>query len=231
MAEIQDINLGASYLNKLFERKTRDNGDEFTCLVDGAPDWMLDLVREAHDNMGPNDYSYTFIEDAVCKLADCNDPDEICIEPDPYTHNLTHWLHSDISRVFFLDEVLQEQDIKEGFQLLAAAQWKERDQILSSVRSSIESLHDESISEAEDIGNDKESCEQADMSIDTSNNGKILGVTQLHVVQNLGRKAVIYHKANLDRIPEVGEEVTVNVKGGSAIVEPKAQDLGKSLDR
>lgn len=59
--------------------------------------------------------------------------------------------------------------------------------------------------------------------------GSILGSTAQHVVQSLGKTAVIHHKHNLDRAPEKGEMLTISYDGsGRGGVEPKAQDRGVS---
>lgn len=50
--------------------------------------------------------------------------------------------------------------------------------------------------------------------------GRVLGVTSHHVVQSLGKIAVIHHKANLDRIPETNEVLNVNYNDGRGKVCP-----------
>lgn len=50
--------------------------------------------------------------------------------------------------------------------------------------------------------------------------GRILGVTDLHVIQNIGRTANIYDKTQLDSIPIVGDEVKIVLKKGVGQVMP-----------
>lgn len=58
----------------------------------------------------------------------------------------------------------------------------------------------------------------ADPSVDNKYAGKILGVTNFHVVQNLGRIAIIFKKSELDHIPAKDELVTIDYKNGRATV-------------
>lgn len=43
----------------MFVTKTRDDGTEYTTLSDGAPEWLTEVVREAHDGSLPNDWVYS----------------------------------------------------------------------------------------------------------------------------------------------------------------------------
>ena len=66
------------------------------------------------------------------------------LEPDIYTSDLTGWLHSLNSRVYYLGEVMQEcGPFRDGFQLLAAAQLHEKQetfqQVLEALREEMES--------------------------------------------------------------------------------------------
>ena len=108
---------------------------------DGRPEWLQDLAYAAHDNgdIWPDDWRYEFIEEALDALADADpdaDPEEVLyeIEPDIYTSDLTRWLDSSNSRVFYLTEVLEEfgGDL-DGFQLLSMAQAQEKQETASQV--------------------------------------------------------------------------------------------------
>lgn len=72
----------------------------------------------------------------------------------------------------------------------------------------------------------KASFEQADASVDKAYSGKVMGVTDCHVVLSLGRTALIVAQSDLDRVPEQGEEVAVTFKGGKGMVQP-----GKGRDQ
>lgn len=63
-----------------------------------------------------------------------------------------------------------------------------------------------------------------------SYSGSIMGITHAHVVQSLGRAAVIHLKANLDRIPINEEFVNIKYEGGRGAVEPREININ-SLSR
>lgn len=52
-----------------FEKKGRENGEAFVTLQEGAPDWLIGAVREAHDGALPNDWVYAECF-AVCEAID-----------------------------------------------------------------------------------------------------------------------------------------------------------------
>lgn len=59
-------------LSKFFETRTRDNGESFVTLVDDAPEWLEDAIREAHQSDLPNDWIYEECR-AVCEAVDCDE--------------------------------------------------------------------------------------------------------------------------------------------------------------
>jgi hypothetical protein len=129
----------AREMSQAFENGTRPgNGETFRKLRDTAPEWMTTVCRLAHDegSLLPDDWRYAFIEQAVDALAEHEDADEALgrLEPDIYTSDLTAWLHSLNSRVYFLGEVLAEYgSFRDGFQLLAAAQMIEKEETFHQV--------------------------------------------------------------------------------------------------
>lgn len=64
---------------------------------------------------------------------------EFDIEPDPYTSNLTEWLNSNNENVYYLTEAL-EQDIQDGFDLLAEAQRIAKDEVFEGIRATVLNL-------------------------------------------------------------------------------------------
>jgi len=128
-----------------FETATRiSSGETFRKLRDTAPEWMTTVCRLAHDDarLLPDDWRYTFIEQSVDALAGHENADEarFSLEPDVYTSELTAWLHSLNSRVYFLGEALEEYGaFRDGFQLLAAAQMIEKEEVFYQV---VAALHD-----------------------------------------------------------------------------------------
>jgi hypothetical protein len=122
----------AREMSQAFENATRPgNGGTFRKLRDTAPEWMTTVCRLAHDDGGllPDDWRYVFIEEAVDALAEHEDTNYArdSLVPDVYTSDLTAWLHSRNSRVYYLSEALTEWGpFPDGFQLLAATQMIEK---------------------------------------------------------------------------------------------------------
>lgn len=138
MAEPDTIQTLAAEMAAAFEQAERSNGDTFRKLKDDAPDWMSEVCRKAHDNgeMWADDWRYVFIEQAVDALAGHADADAARdgLEPDAYTSQLTGWLDSRNSRVYYLGEVMEEYgSFKDGIQLLAVAQLREKEEVFGQV--------------------------------------------------------------------------------------------------
>jgi hypothetical protein len=92
---------------------------------------MTDIIHAGHLDAFPNDESYIACEhiiDAIAELdAEVFENDEALenldeIEPSCYTSDLTAWLNSNNSYVYYLTQALEESGIKDGFQLLTYAQ-------------------------------------------------------------------------------------------------------------
>lgn len=57
-----------------FEQRKRDNGDEFTCLRDDAPDWLKDEIQHLHgDDILPDDWRYSKIQDLFSNIEHMSD--------------------------------------------------------------------------------------------------------------------------------------------------------------
>jgi len=134
----------ASHFEGFFIKKQRDNGEDFW-IVESAPDELKELIRDAHEDMFPDDYKYEFIREALLDFASYEDIDSAIdnIEADPYTAGLTHWLASDINRVYYLTEAIEQYEPKDGFQVLTLAQYDEKREVYSSVQNSLEKIMDE----------------------------------------------------------------------------------------
>lgn len=100
--------------------------------------WQKTIIHAAHGDALPDDYIYQFIRDALEVLADSKEGEEdealYAIEPDVYTSDLTAWLHSSNRRTYYITEVQEEMGpITDGFQLLGAAQQKEKQEVAQLV--------------------------------------------------------------------------------------------------
>jgi hypothetical protein len=133
----------ATEMSRAFEGAVRSaTGETFRKLKDDAPGWMTMVCRTAHDDarLLPDDCRYAFIEEAVDALAAHDDAEEArsSLEPDVFTSELTTWLHSQNSRVYYLSQALVEYGaFRDGFQLLAAAQMIEKEEVFQQVAAAL----------------------------------------------------------------------------------------------
>ena len=111
---------------------------------------FIDLYRNAHSTMLPDDYMYEHIYHLISEIEmylryntdEYDDIDvlidelmeEINIEPDCYTDNLLSWLSSNLNRYAIADELYQ-QDYKYGslFDLMQVAQSTEIEEVKTSI--------------------------------------------------------------------------------------------------
>lgn len=86
---------------------------------------------------------------------------------------------------------------------------------------------DQSYGEAEEVAASKLSWALVDGQEAKKYEGKIMGATDHHAIQSLGKTAVIHHKHNLERVPEKDEILSISYDGvGKAQVSAKTQDKG-----
>lgn len=111
----------AKALSLAFERRTRDNGESFTALRDGSPEWMQEAIFAAHDNgeILPNDWSYRLIERMADHIAESLEYDsdkdlgDIVAEGIDgaipcYNGERLDWLASHLGRAAMVDEAVEE---------------------------------------------------------------------------------------------------------------------------
>ncbi len=82
----------ARLVSDAFEGATRDNGDSYRRIRDGAPEWITELVRDCAHSGGsclPSDWRYEAAEACADALAEGS---EDAPEPDIYTGHLIRWL-------------------------------------------------------------------------------------------------------------------------------------------
>jgi hypothetical protein len=130
-----------------FEQKKRQDESKFYCLKDDCKnrETYQEICMQAHGDMFPDDYKYEFIVEALQQLSDMTedaDPQDTIfeIESDIYTSDLTKWLDSANSRVYYLTEALEEYPITDGFQALSSAQLKEKQEVAFSILQSLEEI-------------------------------------------------------------------------------------------
>lgn len=141
------------------EVRTRDSGEEFVALKDGAPEWMREAVRSAHGDFGPDNHRYWMIRELASDLHDQGgDTDEIEIEPDIYNHDLLAWVSSNLQRAYYVNEAVQSgagggMNDFDLYRALGAGQIEEKREVLNSLSASLSERAEEvldAFSELED---------------------------------------------------------------------------------
>jgi hypothetical protein len=132
----------AAEISKMFVEKTRDDGSKFWS-TDSEDEAIRDMCHDAHGEMLPNDWKYRFIVDALDLIAEADDVDDVTIEPDVYTADLTAWLASHNGRIEYLTRAIEEYEPKDGFTALSIAQSIEREEVFYDVLSSIRAMVEE----------------------------------------------------------------------------------------
>lgn len=112
-------------------------------LKDSADKDLKQSVYDAHEGSYPKDYIYgtylCILENLLnYDIENIDDIDDIRHElvdsmVDIYTYDLTEWLHSDNSNVYYLDKAINEYGCKNGFELLATAQYIAIDEVFEYV--------------------------------------------------------------------------------------------------
>ena len=93
------------------ERRTRTpSGEEYYCCNDERPQWLQDIIREAHDNgnMLPDDWRYKLVYRSLQLLEESEDWEDLEYPEEIYTSELTSWLASHNARYSYCDEALDE---------------------------------------------------------------------------------------------------------------------------
>ena len=132
----------AAQIRSTFVEKIRTDGTKYWSTESEEAE-IKELCYAAHDDMMPDDWKYRFIVDALDLIADADDVDDVTIEPDVYTSDLTAWLASHNDRVEYLTRAIEDYEPKDGFTALSIAQSIEREEVFYSVLSSIRSMIEE----------------------------------------------------------------------------------------
>lgn len=128
-----------------FETSTRDNGDRFTILRDGAPEWVRDLVWAGHGDgaLLPDDWRYDCIQSACGFIHDNNADEDSSYEfadqsVDIYNSARYQWLTSNLNRASYVDEATAEfgpaDDVTEA---IGRGQYMEASEVYASVFESL----------------------------------------------------------------------------------------------
>jgi hypothetical protein len=116
-----------------FVIKERENNEKFWC-TSNAPDDVMEMIRECHDDELPNDWRYDTIVNVLFDLKNNNEPGGDC-GVDCYTSDLIKWLTP--SRMAYIDELQSEELIRPNATMderIRVAQYHTTEQIISVIR-------------------------------------------------------------------------------------------------
>lgn len=113
-----------------FHTEKRDDGSHFTKLREWAPQWVRDLVYDAHAGMLPDDWKYDCIRAALEAIAETDDYDYDGLRfaneyADVYDADLLAWVGSHSYRTGYVDEARAEW----GSDDATHSEWLQRGQI------------------------------------------------------------------------------------------------------
>lgn len=128
-----------------FETAERADGSSFVRTKDNRPDWLTELIYEAHGDLLPDDWRYACISAALDFIEEGCDPDDGPSEfadghVDVYTHARLAWLSSNLTRPGYVDEARSEgltsseTDIVEA---IGVGQYLEAQEVFASVYQSL----------------------------------------------------------------------------------------------
>lgn len=148
MSTIQGL---ASVAYDSFESFKRDGSDEtFYKLKDGSPEWVQDLVREAHGDFFPDDWRYEAIMDACGWIHDNDGDDDSAGFADGYVdvYNAARvaWLASSLHRGAYCDEASDEGLVAEDagiYDRIGLGQYMEASEVYGLVYRALETRAEE----------------------------------------------------------------------------------------
>lgn len=133
MTKLESFQIFSPY----FKIKPRDNGEEFSYLVDEAPESLRDFIHSVHKDYFydcfPNDWIYGTIHDAFCDL-ETHDLESFTIEADCYYHDLNKW-HQNPFAQCYCEEAVEEGLVTEAsvYPIISAGQWLAKQCIYNAV--------------------------------------------------------------------------------------------------
>lgn len=141
---------------------TGTEGESFYRLKEGRPEWVYDLVREAHGEFLPDDWRYDCIHSALIAIADDGDPEDGLHEfadgqVDVYNAARVAWLDSSLYRGAYCDEAAQEFGAEgQGvYEMIGLGQFAEASEVYSLVLQQLEARAEEVEDEDEDETEDE----------------------------------------------------------------------------
>lgn len=129
----------------------RQDGTEFIRLADDKPEWMFNILRDAHGEMMPDDLKYKMIGECVEKLYEALQDDSENFDSvdigeiadslvDIYNWDRLKWVSSHLTRAYYCDDAQSEGLLSSDadmFQRLGMGQYMEYSEILNFITSKL----------------------------------------------------------------------------------------------
>lgn len=128
-------NLAASFA-EIFNSNTRENDEIYYFINDNESQTeLIDFIRDdIHQGYLPDDFKYKTVYYFLEAIAEGNTEfDQVLdyVGVDHNYHDLLKWVNSNLNRMDYINQVLQECDINDFGQLLSAGQCREIEEICS----------------------------------------------------------------------------------------------------
>jgi hypothetical protein len=148
----------ATWYRKQMQQGTRNDGAKFWSFKEHSGDdgaRCSSLSQAAHDNcaMLPDDWRYQFLWESLGSIEDADDLDEIEVEADIYTAELTDWLGSRNDRSGYCDDAQRDGLVSEDssmFDRMSIGQYLEKREVLDAVLAHLREEAEEQEAEAEE---------------------------------------------------------------------------------
>jgi hypothetical protein len=117
----------------------------------GDPQWIQDMIYACHYNgMLPDDFVFEQVFNLcseISRLEPDDDPLDIEVHADEYSHSLLKWVSSNLARADFVDDAIDDShwgnERSDFFRYLGVAQEKEMQEILYTIINKLEERVDE----------------------------------------------------------------------------------------
>lgn len=120
-----------------FSKQKRTDESEFY-VANFAPAWVMDMIREAHMGMLPDDHKYRFVVESLYAIIEANGNfEETQIQADIYTSDLSKWLISNNTRMEYCNEACEQFDVPKDavmFDRIQIGQLQEKSEVLEIVK-------------------------------------------------------------------------------------------------
>jgi hypothetical protein len=128
-------NLSASFA-EIFNSNTRDNNEIYYFINDKeSHSELTDFIRDdIHQGYLPDDFKYKTVYYFLEAIAEGNTEFDQALDyvgVDHNNHELLKWVNSNLNRMDYINQVLQESEINDFGQLLSAGQYLEVEEICS----------------------------------------------------------------------------------------------------